>query len=479
MIRNDTISSKGAAGFDLDRYNTDAGRKVLLKGGTILSMDPAIGNFAEGDILIEGDRIAAIGATLEATAPVIDASRMIVIPGFCDPHIHSWQGSLPRIVGNQLGDNLGIAIGPDHPRALQSYTQVMHHTFSHLYRPEDTYIGTLMSLLAALNGGITTVVDNAHNTRSPEHSDASIQALFDAGVRGVHAYGRARVNVDVSRFPEDVYRLRKQYFSSDDGLHTLRLWVRGDDEQDIFDRVLKVRKDLDCWISIDTGLGSKPVVELYRQGLFDGRESINHGNYMSLDQRKAVADHGGTVNVCPRIESQFRYGDIPYQDWRDVGLKPAMSNDDPATYPINMFQEMRTLYSHQRAELFREQSAGNGRLDDLATNAEMLEVATVRGAACCGLSDRVGSLTPGKQADIVLIDTDNVHLFPKHNAFCTVVQGGDPGFVDTVFVAGRAVKWQGKLVGVDFARVKQMLEASRDYLFKAANWPKPIIDFGD
>jgi 5-methylthioadenosine/S-adenosylhomocysteine deaminase len=479
MKSTESAFAEKAPAFPAEAWNPLPRRRLLLKGGTIASMDPAVGNFATGDLLIEGDRIAAVGASIEADAPVIDAGGMIVMPGFCDPHIHAWQGSLPRIVANQLGDNLGIRIPPDHPRATQSYSFVMHDTFSHHYRPEDIYAGTLMSLVAALNGGITTVVDNAHNTRSPAHSDASVQALFDSGVRGVHAYGRARIGIGADDYPADIFRLKHDYFSSDDGLHTLRLWVRGDETPERFEKVLETRMALDCWLSIDTGLGTKPVVDLYRDGWFDGRESINHGNYMSLDQMKAVAEHGGTVNVCPRIESQFRYGDIPYQAWRDVGLKPAISNDDPATYAIDMFHEMRALYSYQRAGIFRERSEGRGDLQKLATVHDMLEAATVRGAACCGLSDKVGTLTPGKQADIVLIDTDNIHLFPKHNVFCTIVQGGDVAFVDTVFVAGKMVKQKGKLVGVDFAKLKKLVAASRDYLFEAANWPRPKVDFAD
>jgi 5-methylthioadenosine/S-adenosylhomocysteine deaminase len=467
------------AAFPVEAHNADRRRRVILRGASIASMDPSVGNLAAGDILVEGERIAAIDVAIEADAPVIDVSGMVAIPGFCDPHIHAWQGSLPRIVANQLGDNIGITIPPDHPRATQSYTQVMHQTFSHHYRPEDIYAGTLMSLVAALDGGITTVVDNAHNTRSPEHSDASVNALIDSGVRGVHAYGRARVGVGADDYPADIFRLKHDYFSSEDGLHTLRLWVRGDDTPERFQKVLETRAALDCWISIDTGLGTKPVVDLYRDGWFDGRESINHGNHMSREQMKAVADHGGTVNVCPRIESQFRYGDIPYQAWRDVGLKPAMSNDDPATYAINMFQEMRALYAYQRAAVFRRHAAGEGGLDKLATVAEMLEAATVRGAACCGLADKVGSLTPGRQADIVLIATDNIQLFPTHNVFCTVVQGGEVKLVDTVLVAGRIVKRNGKLTGIDFGRLKRLVEASRDHLFAAANWPRPKIDFGD
>jgi len=471
-------SGRHDASFPLEEYNSDRERRVLLKGGTIISMDSDVGNFAAGDVLIEGSHIAAVAAEIHADVPVIDAGRMIVMPGFCDPHIHCWQGNLSRIIGNQLGDHSDKA-NPTEAEMGQNYHFVMHQTFSRLYQPEDIYAGTLMSLVAAMNGGITTVCDNAHNSRSPDHSDASIQALIDCGIRGIHAYGRAKFEDDHTRYPDDIYRLKRDYFASEDQLLSLRLWVHGNETPERFAEVLDVRQAMDCWISIDGPPDNKPIKELYDSGRLDGRESFNHGNRMTPSQMEAVVSHGGTVNVCPRIESQFRFGDIPYQAWRDLGLKPAISNDDPATYSINMFQEMRTLYSHQRAAIFRDHAAGKGRLENLLTQAEVLEAATLRGAACCGLLDKVGSLTPGKQADIVLLDSDNLQLFPKHNVFCTAVQGGDVAYVDSVFIAGKLVKQGGRMVAVDIERLKRLVEQSRDRLFEAAGWTRPKIDFGD
>jgi 5-methylthioadenosine/S-adenosylhomocysteine deaminase len=208
----------------------------------------------------------------------------------------------------------------------------------------------------------------------------------------------------------------------------------------------------------------------------DGRETINHGNFVAPEKMRAVAEHGGTVNVCPRIETQFRCGDIPFRDWREAGLEPGISNDDPATFPINMFQEMRILYSYERARVYRAKMRGDADAGELVTVREVLEAATMQGARNCGLADRVGSITPGKQADIVMIDTDNVQLFPKGNAYCTVVQGGDPAFVDTVFVAGALKKWRGKLLDIDLAAIMRMVEQSRDHLFAAAGWPLEAID---
>jgi cytosine/adenosine deaminase-related metal-dependent hydrolase len=221
------------------------------------------------------------------------------------------------------------------------------------------------------------------------------------------------------------------------------------------------------------------LVELYQSGALDGRETINHGTFISRDKMDAVVAHGAKVNVCPRIESQFRFGDIPYQAWLDAGLKPAISNDDPATYAIDMFHEMQTLYSFQRAKVHNAVLRGEQGTPRLATVRNMLEAATLRGAENCNLAHRVGSLTPGKAADIVMIDTANIHLFPRHNAFCTVVEGANVNSVDTVFLNGRIRKWRGKLVGVDFARLRAAIESSRDYLFREAGWPHETIDLMD
>jgi cytosine/adenosine deaminase-related metal-dependent hydrolase len=132
---------------------------------------------------------------------------MILIPGFCDPHIHSWQGQIPRIVPNQIS-------APPNP--THNYNTVMHQTMALAYRPKDMYVGTLMTMLACINGGITTVCDNSHNARSGAHSDAAIQALFDAGIRGVHASGAPHYGTWDQQWPQDLYRLKQKYCSSDD-----------------------------------------------------------------------------------------------------------------------------------------------------------------------------------------------------------------------------------------------------------------------
>ncbi len=455
-------------------------RKILLKGGTIISMDKEVGDLARGDVLIDGETIAAVGPSLSADAVEIDCSDMIITPGFCDPHIHAWEGALGRFMPNNMStvdEDMGRhVVRYDETR---SYLSVLHKRMAPLYRPEDTYIGTLVTLLAALNGGITTVGDNAHNSRSPEHSDASIAALFDSGVRGVHAYGRPLHGNWDALFPGDAYRLKRTYFSSDEQLCTMRLYTLGRFDADEIRSVSKVRKDLDMWLTFDSGMETKPVQELYADRTFIGRETLNHGMFIPLDKRKVLADNGLQVNVCPRIETQFRFGNIPYQDWLEVGIRPGISNDNPATYAISMFQEMRSLYMFQRAKAHRDAINKANMPASLVTQRDMLEAATIRGAENLALAHKTGSITVGKQADIVLVDTNNPELFPKNNAICTVVQGADIAHVDTVLVAGRIAKWRGKLVGIDFAKIKRELEKSQQHIYAATDWPYPPIEFED
>lgn len=466
-----------AAGVDDLRRNR---RRILIKGGTILSMDPAVGDFAQGDILVEDGRIVHVAPSIDADAVMIDAADKIVIPGFCDPHIHAWQGALGRLIPNNVTtqeEDAGIPVAAPHP--TRSYQHVLHNVFAPAYRPEDMYAGTLLTLLGALSGGITTVCDNAHNSRTPEHSDACIEALLDSGVRGVHAYGRPRSGEWAGQFPHDVHRLRRTWFPGEDGLHSMRMYMLGRDPIEEFETIFAIRRELGLWISFDSGLHLQPLVDFYADGRFDGRETINHGSFFTPEQKRAIVDHGAKVNMCPRIEAQFRYGDIPYQEWLDVGLKPAISNDDPATYAINMFSEMQCLYAFQRSRVLKDRLDGRSGLPALATVRDMLEAATIRGAENCGLDHKVGSLTPGKRADVVLIDTADVHLSPVNNAVCTVVQGAGVNQVDTVLVDGRLRKWAGALVGTDVAAVRHAAGRSRDHLLRAVGWPLEALDTTD
>jgi len=355
----------------------------------------------------------------------------------------------------------------------------MHNTFGPLYRPQDAYIGTLVTFLEALAGGITTVVDNSHNARSAQHSEASIAALFDSGIRGTYAGGRPNSGTWDMQWPQDAYRIKKRYFSSTDQLQSLALYTAPGATVSLEEwyNILRIRKDLDVRLHMDSGLFTKPIKEAYDMGLFYGRETFNHGTALSVEQRRMLIDGGLKVNVCPRIETMFRVGHVPYNEWVEMGLRPGMSNDDPLTYSINMFAEMQTLYAFERARQWRLTPPIPH--TSMITLRDVLESATLRNAENCGVDHKAGSLTPGKEADIVLLNADNVGSYPKANAIATVVQGCNIGSVDTVLVAGQVMKWRGKLVDVDLNKIRRMVDSSREYIFAKANWPLDRIDFTD
>src|SRR5262245_63212661 len=185
---------------------------ILLKGGTIVSMDPKVGDFVKGDVLIDGTKIVSVG--MQASAPrqaqVIDATNTIVIPVFVDAHRHSWEGQLRRII-------------PD--GAIAEYMATTHNGFARYYRPHDIYVGNLITALGCIDAGITCMIDNSHNSRSAAHSDAAVQALIDSGIRGVHASGAPQTGEWDKQWPQDLERLQKRFFSSTDQLVTLRMFA--------------------------------------------------------------------------------------------------------------------------------------------------------------------------------------------------------------------------------------------------------------
>src|SRR5580692_3318015 len=152
--------------------------RTLFKSGTIVTMDPRIPNLSTGDVLVDGGRIAAVGVNLQADgAEVIDAACSIVMPGLVDAHHHMWLGVMRRMM-------------PD-VDDLFAYIGVVAETLGAHYRPLDMYLSTKLTAVASLDAGITTIIDACHSSRSPEHTDAALDALGDSGVRALHMVGAA------------------------------------------------------------------------------------------------------------------------------------------------------------------------------------------------------------------------------------------------------------------------------------------------
>jgi 5-methylthioadenosine/S-adenosylhomocysteine deaminase len=436
----------------------DPNRRIVLKGATIISMDPKVGDFAKGDVLIQGKKIAAVGANLQASGEVIDCANTILIPGFVDCHRHSWEGVLRRIIPN--GD-------------IGSYMATTHQGFALHYRPHDMYVGNLVTALGCIDAGITCIIDNSHNSRSAAHSDAAIQALLDSGIRAVHASGAPQNGNWDHQWPQDLNRLQKQFFSSDDQLVTLRMFSGLDRTNLTLAQQLGLRTTIEL-----LGAANAPTMEqLQNEKLLGPEITYNHCNALPDSAWKIIRESGGTVNVCPRSDPQYALGEgIPaFQSALDHGMRPGLSVDNEISYGTDMFTEMRVVFNIQRAWATYRKVNGNANAPKLVSVRDVLECATVNGAACAGLSAKCGSLTPGKDADIVAIRTDDINLYPSNNAYGTVVAAADTRNVDTVIIGGRIRKLRGKLIGVNMGKLRQEIDESRSYLFRQRGYQLDIF----
>lgn len=431
----------------IKRARGDRNRRFLLKGGTIISMDPQVGNFVKGDVLIQGKKIAAVGAQIAASAQRIDATGMIVIPGFADPHRHAWEGQLRGLNPNAV--------------TLADYNAYTHQGFGPYYRPHDMYVGNLATALGCIDAGITCIIDNSHNSRSSEHSDAAIQALFDSGIRAAHASGAPQFGEWDGQWPQDLARLKKTYFSSDDQLVTLRMFSAVNAAN------WTLARQLGLWTTTEGG-GGTVLPTVAAAGLLDNRHTFNHMGGTPDVNWQLIRNAGATVNVCPRSDPQYALSEgIPaLQAALDHGMRPGLSVDNETSYSTDMFTEMRVAFFFQRG--VRRNAIFNGAPNPPApiTPKDVLEFATVRGVENAGLLHKAGTLTPGKEADIVLIRAEDLNTMPLANAYDTVVQQAHAGNIDTVFIGGQIRKWRGKLVDVDLRKLRDLVADSRQYLFE-------------
>jgi cytosine/adenosine deaminase-related metal-dependent hydrolase len=428
-------------------------RHVLLKGGTVLSLDPKVGDFDAADVLIDGSKITAVGPNLKdlpSDALVIDASQSIVMPGFVDTHRHMWEGQLRGIL-------------PD--GRLSDYTRDITGAARAVFRPEDARTGDLVSALGAINAGVTTVLDWSHIGNSPEHTDAAIEGLRESGLRAVYAYGGG-TGGPRNQFPQDIRRLRRQHFSSSDQLLTLAMATGADAAS------WAVARDVGAPITLHVnGAGSlMSVASAMRSDC-----TYIHCNLLTDAEWRLIASTGGHVSIAAPIEMEMGHGIPPIQQALDHGIRPSLSVDVETEMPGDLFTQMRTAFTLQRMQIMARERAGERNVPGLLTVKEVVEFATIQGAKDNALDARIGTLTPGKDADIILLRHDRINVTPLNKAYGSVVLGMDTSNVDTVFIAGKMVKQNGQLVGVDLARINRMARDSRDYVLSKTGWPRTTV----
>jgi len=444
------------------RQGPDAG--ILFRGATVVTMDPAIGDLAAGDLLVRGGVIQAVGGDLTdhpagVDAVAVDAGGMILMPGLIDSHRHAWQAAFRRLI-----------VDAD----LDGYVATTHGGMALGYRPEDMYIGSLASALGAIESGITTILDFSHNSRSSAHNDAVIQAYLDSGIRAVHAAAAPNAGPWDRQWPEDLVRLRDQHGRSAASRVTIRMGIDMHRVRPL-PELLSFARSHGLGVTFDGVHGtasSAEILGLAAEGLLDSDITVIHANDMDEAGWAALAAHRVGVTLAPTSDEQIGIADAlpPVQAALDHGIRPSLSVDVEISLAGDLFSQMRCLLTTQRMNVTARRYRGEKTVPALLTHREALEFATVRGAADLGLSGVTGTLTPGLAADVVVLRAEELDNMPLNNAIGTIVQGVDSRHVDTVLVAGQVRKWRGRSTYADVAALRTRLRRSRDHLADVAGW---------
>ena len=443
--------------------------KTLFKGGTILTMDSNLGDLVKGDLLVSGCLIEKIAKSVRSpNARVIDARGKIIMPGFVNAHIHTWQTGIRGIAGNW---------------AIPEYLHHMHAQIAPRFTPNDTYLGNLIGSLNQINLGTTTVFDWCHNNATPGHTDAAIEGIKEAGIRAIFGHGSPKPDAKDGDIPythiphpkKELQRLRRGSLGDQDGLITLAMAALGVDFSiwEVTEHDFRLAKELDLLISTHVWgapnrLNPDGYKKLSKLGLLNNRHNLVHGNYLKDDELKLVIDSGVSITVTPEVEIQMGHGAPLIGRILNLGGRPSLGVDIESNISGDMFTVMRMALQPQRL-LDNQVVAKNTKAPATTlsiTPREALRWATIDSAKALGLDQKIGSLKPGKQADVILLDATDLNLFPMHNPVETVVFHANAGNVDTVMVAGKILKSRKKLKYRNLNTKKELLAKSGRRILK-------------
>ena len=433
----------------------------LIRGGIVVSMDPAIGDLRRGDVLVEGDRIKAVAERIDAPgAEVIDASGCIVLPGLVNAHQHTWQTALRGVAGNWT---------------ILEYFHHVHAGLATKFRPEDIYIATLVGALNQMNCGATTLVDWCHNNPTPEHTDRAVDALAESGIRAAFFHGSPKPDPKPGQKPfwevphprTEVERLLKR-LPANNGLVTLGLAILGPhySTYEVAQQDFRLAREFGLIASMHCAGGEARTPDgwdrLAAEGLLGDNTNIVHGQTLSDEQLAFMVERGVTFSLTPETEMTQGHGFAITGRLRKLGVQPSLGVDLESAISGDLFGVARAALASQRAMDNADSRTATGKLPGTSTIhcREALGWITIEGARMLKMDDRIGSLTPGKQADVILIRADDLNMWPVHDPVTSVVMQANTGNVDTVMVAGEFTKRHGKLLYPQLGQRKEELLAS-------------------
>ena len=441
------------------------GGRFLLRGGYVVTLDDRLGELA-ADILVADGKIREVGRRIDGDFEVVDAANYLILPGFVDSHRHTWQSPIRH-----------TGLDWDLPRMFVELFQ----RFGPSFRPEDVYAATLFGRLAALDAGVTTMLDWAHIQNSPDHADEAIRALREVGGRSIYAHGQPGLeperwmNQSTLPHPPDIRRLREQVLATDAALVTLAMAARGPEFTTIetTEHDVRLARELDLRVTIHIGLGSngpkyRGVERMHQHALLGPDITFVHCCNCSDLELRLMAETGTTASVSAQIASTCGGFGLPATGRLLAhGVRPSLSVDSEMSASGDMFSEMRAALAIERS-IEHNDLQSRPRPVSIAAR-DVLAFATRDGARTVGLGNKVGTITAGKSADLILIAREALNLAPMGDPIGALVLGGHAGNVDAVIVEGRPVKWNGRMIDADARRAIELLDRSREYLYARAH----------
>jgi cytosine/adenosine deaminase-related metal-dependent hydrolase len=433
------------------------GHPVVFRGGTVLTMDDASTILADADVLVVDDRIAAVGPRLEVPERTqeIDATGGIVMPGMIDTHRHMWQTAMR-------------GYGADWTLTQYFVWNYLEH--GRKFRPEDIAAGNRLSAIESLDAGVTTAVDWSHNLHTLDHAEAAVDALRSVPGRFVLAYGNIQAGPWEWTADRAVRSFLERLRDAKDDLLGVQIAfdVTGDPafpEKAAFEAA----RDLDIPVTTHAGVwgatNDDGIRLMHEHGFMTPETVYVHASTLTRDSYQRIAATGGSISVSTESECSAGQGHAPTEQVLQYGIPVSLSMDTSVWWSGDMFSAMRaTLNADRMGEHMAAHLEGET-VTHLRLRAQhVVEWATRGGAHALGRTD-IGSLEVGKKADVVMIKNDDSPVsFPMLHPYGHVVFQAQRGDVHTVLVDGRVVKYDGRLVGIDLARVRREVEATVDHL---------------
>lgn len=433
--------------------------RTLIRGATVITLD-ALGDLPRADVLVTGDTITEIAPKLHVDdAQVVDATGCILIPGLVNAHMHTWQTALRGLAANWT---------------LLEYFKNMHAGLATVFEPQDLYIATLVGALNQLNCGTTTLADWCHNNKTPAHNDAAIQGLLESGIRAAFFHGTPKPDPKPGERPfwevphprAEVERLLKAHQGRE--LLSVHAAVLGPHYStlEVALHDFRMVKELGVVGSLHQGGGAARTPEgwekLEAAGLLGPQINIVHGHALSDAQLKRFCDLGMSFSAAAENEMTQGHGHPITGRLRAHGKAPSLGADLESVLGGDMLTQARVALGMQRSldNVAYREAHGTIPPTSTITTREALQWVTVEGARMLGQLDRIGTLAAGKQADLVLVCADDLNMQPVHDPVSTVVMQATLANIDSVMVAGRWKKRQGKLVDVDLAPKLAALQVS-------------------